>query len=285
MIIDAHAHLIADDDVAYPPARPHGEPRLAELHNPMTAERLLTEMDRCGVDRAVLVQRGSIYGFDNRYVCDSAARHPDRFAAVCAIDAAASNSAERVRFWVREQGALGIRFMQLMKGPDMAWLNSPAALAAWAEANRLGIPVCVHLFPWNRTAGLEALLSIMSSLAGIRMVIDHLSNMDVFAGSPDHGVDPLLSSIAVHPGVHVKFTTIPLGKLHAAGIDAAPILARVVSLFGAQRVLWGSDINQSPGAYDYMVELARQATRGLSSEQQQWLMSGTAMAVYGTRWR
>ncbi|HUI59107.1 MAG TPA: amidohydrolase family protein [Steroidobacteraceae bacterium] len=285
MIVDTHAHLIADDEVNYPTNLPPGAARPPELQQPMTAERLLVQMDRCGVERAVLVQRGSLYGFDNRYVCDSAERHPDRFVAVCAIDAAAADSPERVRFWVRDRGARGIRLMQLVKGPDMGWLHSPHALAAWREAHRLQTPVCVHLFPWNRRAGLEALSSIFTELPGIRVVIDHFSNMDVLAGPPDHGVDELLSGVARHSGAYVKFTTIPLGKLHASGVDAAPIVARVVSLFGAQRVMWGSDINQSPGEYGHMVALGRQAVRALSAEQQAWLMSGAAMTAYGAQWK
>lgn len=283
-MIDTHAHLIADDSKAYPPAPPSGQVKAEELENPMTADRLLGEMDRRGVQRAVLVQRGSIYGFDNRYVCDSAARYPQRLAAVCAIDATAQDAAGAVRHWVRERGAAGIRLMELVKGSDLSWLDSERARAAWREAAALDVPVCVHFFPWNRTAGLTALEAILTELPNVRVVIDHFSNMNVQAGPPDHGVDALLTAVARFAGVHMKFTTIPLGRLQAAGIDAAPIVARVVELFGADRVMWGSDVTQTPGSYDYMVDLGRRAVRLLEPAAQQAILSGTAQAVYGAKW-
>ncbi len=284
-MIDSHAHLIADDPQTYPPAPPNGEVNQEELENPMTAERLLGEMDRHGVERAVLVQRGSIYGFDNSYVCDSAARYPDRLAAVCAIDATAADAVRAVRHWVGERQAAGIRLMELVRGSDLSWLDSPSARNVWREAEALGVPVCVHFFPWNRTGGLAALRSILIELPRVQVVIDHFSNMNWQAGPPDYGVDPLLAAVARFAGVHVKFTTIPLGRIQAAGVDAAAIVARVIGLFGAERIMWGSDITQTPGTYEYMVDLGRKAVRQLDGPTRQALLAGTARAVYGARWR
>jgi len=284
VIIDTHAHLIAADSAAYPPAPPNGIVKPEELENPLTVERLLAEMDRNGVARAVLVQRGSIYGFDNRYVCDCAARYPTRLAAVCAIDATAGDAVQSVRQWVRKHGAAGIRLMELVKGSDLSWLDSPGARTVWREACDSNLPVCVHFFPWNRTAGLLALKSILTELPRARVVIDHFSNMNTQAGPPDFGVDVLLSDVAQFAGVYVKFTTIPLGRLQAAGVDAAPIVARMVALFGPQRVMWGSDITQTPGTYDYMVDLGRKAVRLLSPTEQDLLLAGTAQALYGSKW-
>jgi len=282
-MFDSHAHLIADDPERYPPAPPSGELKPGELANPMTAERLLSEMDENGVARAVLVQRGSIYGFDNRYVCDSALRYPDRFAAVCAIDGTAEDAPRTVRRWV-DAGAAGIRLMELIKGSDLAWLDSPLAREVWRTAHTMRIPVCVHFFPWNRSAGLAALNSILSELPEMTVVIDHFSNMNVQAGPPHYGVDSLLGDVAAFPGVYIKFTTIPLGRLHAEGRDAAPVLARVLDLFTPERTMWGTDITQTAGTYNYMVGLARAAVRLLDRTQQRQLLEDSVRNVYGSRW-
>jgi len=174
--------------------------------------------------------------------------------------------------------------MELVKGSDLSWLDSVTARAVWREADALKVPVCVHFFPWNRTAGLTALKAILAELPELRVVIDHFSNMNVQAGPPDYGVDSLLQDVAQFAGVHTKFTTIPLGRLRAAGIDAAPIVARVVELFGPERVMWGSDITQTPGTYDYMVDLGRKAVHSLTPSIQEALLSGTAQALYGAKW-
>lgn len=283
-MIDSHAHLISGDEAKYPPAPPEGLVRPADFENPMTAERLLREMDGAGVEKAVLVQRGSVYGIDSSYVCDSAARFPRRLTAVCAIDATLPDCAERVCYWVTGRGAAGIRLMELVRGRGFDWLDSPAAREAWAAAADLGVPVCVHVFPWNRLEGLTRLLAILDAIPGLTVVVDHFTAMQSDAGPPDHGVDDLLARLARFEGTNVKFTTIPLGKLEKDGVDARPVVHRVMDLFGAERMMWGSDIAQSPGAYDEMVSLGRNAVAGLSATQQEAVLGGTAARIYGAGW-
>lgn len=284
-MIDTHAHLLARDQKKYPPSPPSGEIKPSEFDDPMTAEKLLEEMDKNGVEKAVLVQRGSVYGFDNSYVCDSAAEHPDRFVAVCSIDATSDDGASAVRYWVSERGAAGVRLMELVRGADISWLYSPLAMEVWREAVKLEAPVCVHLFPWNRSEGLNSILKILEELSDAAIVLDHFSNMNSQAGAPDHGVDELLEAVAAFPRVFTKFTTIPLGRLEKAQIDTAPIVKRVVDLFGAERVMWGSDISQSEGSYDYMVGLAQRAVSLLSDADRENVLRGAAMNAYERSFR
>ena len=82
-----------------------------------------------------------------------------------------------------------------------------------------------------------------------------------------------------------KITTLPLGRLDEQKIDAAPVVRRVVDLFGAGRVMWGSDIAQSKGSYGYMVDLGLNAVRLLSEDEQHQVLYGAADAVYGSRLR
>jgi len=284
-MIDTHAHLLARDQEKYPPSPPSGEIKPSEFDDPMTAEKLLEEMDKNGVEKAVLVQRGSVYGFDNSYVCDSAAQYPERFTAVCSIDATREDAPVMVEHWVKDRGAAGVRLMELVKGADISWLFGPVAMKVWEKASALGAPVCVHLFPWNRVEGLTSILKILDAIPEAPIVLDHFSNMNSQAGPPDHGVDDLLEQSAAYRRVYTKFTTIPLGRLEKAEVDTAAVVKRVVELFGAERVMWGSDISQSEGSYDFMVGLAQRATAGLSEADRAQVLSGCANAVYGKGWR
>lgn len=284
-MIDTHAHLVTGDTAAYPPSPPGGMLKLDDLHNPMTVEQLISEMDRNGVSKAVLVQRGSIYGFDSSYVCDSAARFPDRLTAVCSIDATQADCAERVRYWIKDRGASGIRLMELTRGSDISWLDGAHARGAWAEAVTLGVPVCVHLFPWNRVEGLIRLANILAAFPKLELVIDHFAAIKSDAGPPDHGVDALLEDVAAYEGATIKFTTIPLGRLAEADLDFRPIVRRVADLFGPARMMWGSDITQSAGTYDYMVDLGRRAVELFSSAEQEQILARTPQRLYGKGWR
>lgn len=283
-IIDTHAHLVTGDTTNYPTAPPSGQLNPGDLDDPMTVERLLADMDATGVDKAVLVQRGSIYGFDSSYVCDSADRFPHRLRAVCSIDATAPDCADRVRYWMTERKAAGVRLMELVKGMDISWLDGPVARPAWEQAAQLGAPVCVHVFPWNRAEGLTRLAAIMREVPGTQVVIDHFGAIRSDAGPPDHGLDELLGALAAFDGVSVKFTTIPLGRLAAQGIDFRPVVARVAQAFGPARLMWGSDITQSPGSYADMVTLGRQAVEGFSAADADMILGGTAARVYGGGW-
>lgn len=283
-MIDTHAHLVTGDTQAYPPSPPSGALNPGDLDDPMTVERLIGEMDAAGVDRAVLVQRGSIYGFDSSYVCDSAVRYPERLAAVCSIDATAADCAASVRHWVTERGAAGVRLMELVKGSDISWLDSPLAREAWRAAAELDVPVCVHFFPWNRTEGLTRLDAIVRDIPDLTVVIDHFAAIKSDAGPPDHGVDALLEMVAKHDGVTIKFTTIPLGRLDEAGVDYRPVVARVKDLFGAERMMWGSDVTQSPGTYEHMTVLGRRAVEQMSAAEQEQILAGTARRIYGRKW-
>jgi L-fuconolactonase len=281
LIFDSHAHLISRDRVRYPQVPSEDQIFPTHTDPPMTAEALLAEMDRYAVARAVLVQRASIYGYDNAYVCDSAAKYPDRFVALGAVDATDPGGPERVRYWVRERGAVGIRLMELVKGSDLSWLASPPALEVWQAAHELRVPMCVHFFRWNRTPGLIALKGILQAFPDLVVVIDHFSNLVWQSGPPDYGVDGLLREVAGFPNVYTKFTTIPLGQIEAERIDTTAVLARVIQTFGAHRVMWGSDITQSKGTYAHMVELAQRATAALDDEQRRLVLYGAAEVVYG----
>ena len=281
MLFDSHAHLIADDQTRYPVAPLSGQLRPDDLADPMTAERLLREMDSNRVERAVVVQRSHVYGFDNSYVCDASAKYPDRLSAVVSINAVDPGAAESVHYWVVERGAVGVRMMEPFKGADTSWFASDAARAVWRAATQLDVPVCVHFFRWNRGIGLPALADLLRDFPQTRVVVDHFSNMVSEAGPPDHGVDALLLRVAEFPKVTTKFTTIPLGQLREQKVDSAAVVKRVVQSFGASRVMWGSDIAQSRGSYSYMVELALEAAAGLSEAERAQVLHGATDAVYG----
>lgn len=153
----------------------------------------------------------------------------------------------------------------------------------WKAATDLKVPVCVHFFRWNRDIGLPALKAVLEDFPQTEVVVDHFSNMVSEAGPPDHGVDALLFDIARFPKVTTKFTTIPLGQLHEKKMDSAAVVQRVVEVFGAQRVMWGSDIAQSRGSYSYMVELAHEAVAKLSDADRKHVLYGTADTIYGAQ--
>src|SRR5271157_2212992 len=100
-MVESHCHIMSDDQRKYP--RDTG-PTPAAWVRDLTGEEFLKLMDGAGVDRAILVQAFGAYRYDNSYVADVAARYPDRFVAVCIVDALASDAAEKLDYWVKQRG-------------------------------------------------------------------------------------------------------------------------------------------------------------------------------------
>jgi predicted TIM-barrel fold metal-dependent hydrolase len=274
-MFDSHAHLVSGDLGRYPRLPGY------DAAKPLEAERLVAEMDASGVGRALVVQRSQYYGFDNSLVCDAATAFPDRLAAVCSIDPMGANPAEQVRFWICERGAVGVRLMETQRGSGLSCLAGDGAEAVWRAARDLEIPLCVHFFGWNRTAGLEQLERQLRSYPGLRVVIDHLTNIAAETGPPDFGMDQPFRALADLPNVYMKFTTIPLGGMEAAEVETSPLIRRAADVFGAERLMWGSDITQSKGDYGAMAAMARRATASLTSPEQQAALSDSVWTVYG----
>lgn len=280
MTIDCHAHIFSGDTSRYPVAPLGGTLREGELDDPVTAERLIEMLDANGVERAVVVQRAYIYGYDNSYVVAAAARYPDRLRAVCAIDPQADDAPATIRHWVGERGAIGIRFTEPFRGADTSWLDSPQALAAWQAATELDIPVRLHFFRWNREAGLPVVRDLLERFPRTRIVIDHLSNLPAEQGPPDYGLDALLAALIPYANLSLLLSTINLGRLATDGNASAPVVERLVDAFGADRIMWGSDIGQSRGTYEEMRALADAAVATLPESDRRLVLDGTGHAIY-----
>lgn len=281
-LLDAHALIRADDAARYPFA-PLGPPlELHEREQGTTAAQLLEALDAQGVERAILVQRGRLYGYDNRYVCDSAAAHPRRLQFVCQVDPSDPDCARRTQEWIR-RGAAGVRFMEPVKGATLAWLDGAGARNVWRVACEAGVPIGAHFFPWNRAAGLELLARLLSELLPRALVLDGLAGSAVDAGPPDFGIDAPLRTVMAFPCTYLKLTTMTLMRLAAAKLAASALLRRLAELFGTDRLLWGSDVLAPGQRYESAVALCLEASAGLAPRDRERLLHGTAAALYPLR--
>src|SRR4051812_5183094 len=99
-------------------------------------------MDQNGIAGAALVQRATVYGYDNRYVLDAAARFPDRLAPVVVLDAQQPDAPELLSRLSTRHRLAGLRLVApTLTAGDTAWLDSGPVLDLWATAARLRLPV------------------------------------------------------------------------------------------------------------------------------------------------
>ncbi len=147
-LFDTHAHLISDDWDRYRPRPLRPDlPVPARTDFTVTVEALIAMMDAQNVDQACLVQRGHLYGYDNSYIIDSAARFPGRLHPVVILDAQDPATAGVYREMVLRQNVRGFRMAVARPWIlDTGWLCSEPAMKVWDTCAALGTPVTLILF-------------------------------------------------------------------------------------------------------------------------------------------
>lgn len=271
-VVDAHVHVVAADHAAYPlQPMPLSGPWYREA--PCTAEELLTRMDAAGVARAILVQPLGAYSHDNRYAADSAARHPERFAAVCCVDPNGDDPVGALTHWVGERGMRGVRLVALARD-GAPRLDDPRSRPLWERAAGLGVPVVVTIF-FHQLPELE---KVLHRHPEVPVALDHCA-FPPLAHEPWPEALPLFG-LAAHGNLYLKVSTHVLDAA-ARGGDPRRFVAALAERFGAERLLWGSDFSQTHDRpYAHLVELGREACAALSPEGRAWCLGRSAARLW-----
>ncbi|MBX6748705.1 MAG: amidohydrolase [Micromonosporaceae bacterium] len=275
-IIDIHPHVIAADTARYPLAPLGGTVSGWAASRPVTTEQLLALMDANGVDKAVLVQASTAYGYDNSYVADSSAAHPDRLLAVGCFDPLAADAPDRLAYWVQERGLVGARlFTTGSTMPDQAdWLCSPTTFPFWKAAAELNVPVCVQM----RLPAADDLRTVLERFPDTRVVLDHMAYPPIEDGQEAEAAQTLCS-LAGYPNLFLKLTirnTSLLAKVAAPEQFLEPLLAA----FGSSRIAWGSNFPAATEPLDELIATARTVLSRLAAEASADIMHGTAVRLY-----
>lgn len=298
LLFDSHAHLVADDQARYPrnpmqraadaPYRPpgvigkpgghHGPEPVNEVPD---VSRMLRWMKEENVDGAVAVQKRMIYRYDNSYILDSSDEHPDTFSAVVILDAEDPETPGKVRTWIRDHGLAGLRLFGGRK-PDgsMPWLNSPNALKSWEVIDEAGLVMDLEVLSQGGGGpSIPAILELAARYPDARIVLDHLLEPEMDEGE-HFGLDERYEKLAGQERIFFKFTSINLDICRETNIPANRVLRRAVDLYGADHVMWGSDIGTSSGTYKDMVQRMIDASDLLTPEEQRAVWHDTGRRVF-----
>ncbi|MDQ4113054.1 MAG: amidohydrolase [Actinomycetota bacterium] len=277
-IVDCHTHVISPDTEAYPRSPLGGKQSAWASTRPVTAEGLLALMDASGVNRSVLVQATTAYGYDNSYVIESARRWPDRFIAVGTFDPLAPSAPERLEKAIAA-GLAGVRLFTT--GSTVAeqgmWFVDKTADAFWSAAATSGVPVCLQLRLGEETR--PALTELLTRHPDVVLLLDHFGYPDVVA-SPS-GAAALVTEFAGADNLHLKLTHRTLEGVQQIGTSAASeFLGPVIEAYGARRIAWGSNCPAADQPLSELVELARETLAPLEDADREAIMSGTTRRLY-----
>jgi L-fuconolactonase len=263
---------MSDDQHQYP--RDTG-PNPAPWVRDLPTEEFLTLMDGAGVDRAILVQAFGAYKYDNSYVADVAARHSDRFVAVCIVDALAPDAPQKLDYWVNERGVKGLRVVTWTEPETM--LDDPRLDPLWRRAAELRLPVCVLTnFPQ-----VPRLARVLERFGEMRLALDHLGLPRLDDG-PHFPKQQALFDLARFPNCYGKFSSWTIAAAAKNGArGCADFFRRLVDAFGPQRLMWGTNFPASNDrTYRGFVDFTQEQLSFLSLEERRWVFGDTALSLW-----
>jgi len=194
-------------------------------------ESLLYQMDRNGVDKAVLIQlQGQ---FDNEYQFECVRRFPGRFASVVLVDADQPDAAARLD-GLAQRGARGVRLT-----PD-----SPGEM--FRKAAELGLVVSCVGTPEGFAAPVFA--EVLETLPDLPVIIEHLGGITAWADASTVACHEAVFSLARYSNAHMKIhglgefcrRSMPVASPFPFDRGGLPLLERACEAFRG-RVMWGSD--------------------------------------------
>ena len=165
MIADIHPHVISTDLARHPLTPLGGVQSTWSRDRPVPFQKLISEMDRAGIDKSAIVQASTAYGHDSSYVAEAIAAYPGRFTGVFSVDVLADDAVEKMRHW-RSRGFGGMRLFttgSTMPG-QATWFDDPRSFPAWTFAGEAGIPVCMQM----TSDGFAALRALMHKFPNVR---------------------------------------------------------------------------------------------------------------------
>lgn len=260
MVIDTHTH-------AWGPPSP-GHPWVNEsivesvdrfgVDAVYTAEKLLADMDRVGVDEAVVVGYPIVEWTDNWYTLQCAAEY-DRLYGVVMLDHFGDDAVERAREALSADGVVGLRVAPGHQYDHM-WRPAPTDEAAtwltdaidqtafWEVARRENSLVTV-------AAGYEHLDQVRDLVAAypdLTFLFDGYGPL--FADAPDEHYEAF-AEFATFENVGVKASHTPFVSDEGFPYeDVHDTLRWLLDEFGREQIVWGSDfpnVTQHPDDVTY----------------------------------
>lgn len=246
-------------------------------------ESLLFQMERSGVDHAVLIQ---IMGqTNNEYQFECVRQFPGRFSTVVLVDAERSDAVDELSR-LADSGASGVRLRPSTRSPG----DDP--LAIWRAAARLGLSVsCGGSAVEFADEGFAALIAELSEL---KIVIEHLGSVN----RPDGEDAPFpirrrVFDLARFPNAYMKVPglgefvrrAMPVTEPFPFVEPVPPLLDEALAAFGAGRLMWGSDFPpvSSREGYRLALNLPRRQLSGRTAEELDAIFGGTALSVFPIR--
>jgi predicted TIM-barrel fold metal-dependent hydrolase len=238
-------------------------------------------MQEENVEAIAAVQKGLIYRTDNSYIVDAASLFPDKMSAVIIIDPMEDKTLSMIRE-LATRGVIAIRFFPINVADKIAWLSSKQSIAVWELADELGLIVDIEAPATDQDSMIPLIEKMARRFPSMKVVLDHIFLPRLT--NPDYGIGSNFESLRDLENVSVKWTSLNMDVAFVREVAPEKVLRRAVDFFGADKVMWGSDIGTSSGTYKDMVRRGLESTALLTADERRKVMHDTGRRIF-TNWQ
>ena len=275
MIVDAHRHFWDPARGDYSWMKPD-----SPIHRVFATNDLRPLLIQTGVDATILVQAAPTRD-ESDYLLEIARKTPWVLGVVGWIDLESPDAADEVRRRASEPLFLGVRpMLQDLADPD--WILranlTPALNAIAAE----GLVFDALILSYQ----LAAITELATRHPQLAIVLDHAAKPHLGEADAMVAWGKDIEALAALPNVTCKVSGL-LTELRPGGTrdDVARAIGVLFDLFGAHRLLWGSDwpvLTLADGYQDWF-EMVREAIAAKQSSAVRAAMGDNALRIYRPR--
>jgi L-fuconolactonase len=273
MIIDSHQHFWQVGRFDYP-WMTSDVGVLYRDYLPPTLEPIL---ERNGVAKTVLVQASDSMA-ESRWLLSLADAHPFIAGVVGWVDLASPEVQQQLDELTMHQKFKGVRHLVESESADN-WLAQPAVLRGLQQLASSGTSydLLVH------TRHLKHVRTVAETCPDLSLVIDHAAKPPIARGEIKEWAQEL-RPVAAYKNIHCKLSGLVTEANHNGWQvdDLRPFVECALELFGADRLMFGSDypVCLVAASYDRVLESFQEILKDLSAEEQKQIFAGNASKFY-----
>jgi L-fuconolactonase len=270
-VIDAHQHFwsTSRDDYGWLTAE------LGVIYRDFQPADLAPLIAKAGVEKTILVQAAQSEA-ETLYLLDIAAQTDFVAGVVGWVDMEAQGAADRVAF-LAGKGVIGLRPM-VQDIEDTHWLLRPALRPAIEAMIAHDLRFDALVQPRH----LPIIPEFMAAYPALHVVIDHGAKPNIANGTFQPWADGM-ARIAAETTAYCKLSgLVTEAEADWTPEDIKPFIAHLITCFGAERLIWGSDwpVLNLASDYESWHRLVGEFLSGMNDTEREKIMGGNAAQFY-----
>jgi predicted TIM-barrel fold metal-dependent hydrolase len=260
-------------------------------------ELMLAQMQYAGVDHCVL-QAGGGYGAMNDYNAFAQSQYPGKFTGLLNVEEPRAYTDASLREFDRAVGELNLKGVYFgleayaRRDFDITF-DDPRMDAFWSKVDSAGLPVFFESSSMPEYDGASAignvlrLKGLMDRWRNIRWVLVMGPPVGVFGLSGQWEFPPEVLEAYRHPNllIEIMFPITWGGVWDYPYPEAQALIRQMRDLFGADRLIWGSDMPNVERfcTYTQCVDYVRRYCGFLTASEKDAILGGTVAGLLGIK--